>query len=138
MASGMAVSSSSNDVVSSCSSPGSAFLCVVGLCSQPGLSPGSSLSPAWQLSGKEHLCPCSSNKCPRIHSAWANLDPCTCPSCTDLLNCSLLFCLSHTYVPFKSYLSSIASIYSLLFLPLLSFAFLPLSEHQSSLFLLCN
>ena len=52
LASGMAISSSS-DVISSCSSPSSVFLCVGRLCSQPAFSADSSLSPAWKHSGKE-------------------------------------------------------------------------------------
>lgn len=53
LASGMTLPSSSNDVIPPCSSSGSTFLCMDGLSSQPTLSSGSSLSPAWQLPGEE-------------------------------------------------------------------------------------
>lgn len=56
----------------------------------------------------------SSSKSPRIYFAWPWILALA-QSCSDHLEFSTLFCLSQTYLPFKSCLSSIASVSYLFF-----------------------
>ena len=101
----MAISSSSH-AISSCSWVGRLFL------SQHSLLTASFTSME-TLRERKPLFSHSSSKSLRIYFAWPDLDPCTCPSCPDHLGCSPLFCISQTYLPFKSCSSSIASVSSL-------------------------